>query len=109
MTILVSLSFFTWAQSDTTITYPVKAHTASMRVKLLDSSFYMPQLNRSAQIWIYLPPGYESGRQRYPVMYMHDGQNIFDEYTAQAAEWGVDECIDSVISKGKPACIVIAI
>ena len=42
-------------------------------------------------------------------MYMHDGQNIFDEYTAGFGEWGVDECLDSLINAGKQACIVVGI
>ena len=40
---------------------------------------------------------------------MHDGQNIFDEYFAPFGEWGVDECLDSLIAGGKPGCIVVAI
>src|SRR5450432_4261201 len=37
---------------------------------------------------VYLPPGYQNGAQRYPVFYMHDGQNLFDPATAFAGnEW----------------------
>lgn len=42
-------------------------------------------------------------------MYMHDGQNIFDESTSGFGEWGVDECADSLIKNGKPACIIVGI
>ena len=43
-------------------------------------------------------------------MYLQDGQNLFDERaTAFGNEWGVDECLDSLIAKGKPACIVVGI
>lgn len=73
-----------------------KKHTATAGVKLLDSAFYMPQLDRHRRIWIYLPPGYSTSGKRYPVLYMHDGQNLFDEYTSAYGEWGVDEALDSL-------------
>ncbi|GAB2823639.1 alpha/beta hydrolase-fold protein [Ferruginibacter profundus] len=106
--------------SDTTITYSIdgwmddhavpKEHTASANVHVLDTAFFIPQLNRTRRIWVYLPPGYHEGKKHYPVMYLQDGQNIFDEVTsAFGNEWGVDECLDSLIAKGKPGCIVVAI
>jgi predicted alpha/beta superfamily hydrolase len=42
-------------------------------------------------------------------MYMQDGQNIFDSYTAAFGEWGVDECADSLVKRGKPGCIIVGI
>jgi predicted alpha/beta superfamily hydrolase len=86
-----------------------KAHTASANVHILDTAFEMPQLNRHRRIWIYLPPSYSSGKKNYPVMYMQDGQNIFDEYTSAYGEWGIDECLDSLIARGRPSCIVVGI
>lgn len=88
-----------------------KKHTASSNVQILDTAFFIPQLKRTRRIWIYLPEGYgnHNNKKRYPVIYMHDGQNIFDEYTAGYGEWGVDECLDSLIRRGKPASIVVGI
>jgi metallo-beta-lactamase class B len=86
-----------------------KMHTASKQVHVIDTAFFIPQLNRNRRIWIYLPQGYEASKKQYPVLYMHDGQNIFDEYTAGFGEWGIDECLDSLIAAGKQACIVIGI
>ena len=86
-----------------------KQHTASKQVHIIDTAFVIPQLNRTRRIWIYLPEGYEKSKKKYPVMYMHDGQNIFDAYTSTFAEWGVDECLDSLIKSGKQACIVVGI
>lgn len=80
-------------KSDTTPV--VKKHSASVNVKIMDTAFYMPQLQRYRRIWIYLPEGYASSSARYPVLYMHDGQNIFDNLSAYADEWGVDEYLDS--------------
>ncbi len=106
--------------SDTTIVLDIEAwkddfasminkHTASANVQVMDSMFFMPQLNRNRRIWIYLPEGYTKTKKRYPVLYMHDGQALFDAATAAFGEWGIDECLDSLISKGKPASIVVGI
>ncbi len=90
-------------------TAPVKKHTATKQVHIIDTAFFIPQLNRNRRIWIYLPEGYSKTKKRYPVIYMQDGQNLFDAATSAYGEWGVDECLDSLISAGKPACIVVGI
>ncbi len=67
-------------------------------------------LGRSRTIRVWLPEGYEaSGETRYPVMYMHDGQNLFDEATSFiGVEWGVDETLTELIASGEvPAMIVV--
>ena len=87
----------------------VKLHTASVNVQIIDTAFLIPQLNRKRLISIYLPAGYSSSQKKYPVMYLQDGQNIFDEFTALNGEWAVDECLDSLIKKGTPPCIVVGI
>lgn len=84
-------------------------HTASGHVKIMDTAFKIPQLNTTRRIWIYLPEGYATSSKKYPVLYMHDGQNLFDEATSTYGEWGVDECLDSLIAKGKPASIIVGI
>lgn len=85
------------------------ASTASPQVKLLSDSFYMPQLDRNRRIWIYLPKDYETSGKRYPVIYMQDGQDLFDEATSEGRigplEWSVDETID----KAEKPCIVVAV
>lgn len=86
-----------------------RKHTATAQVQLLDSAFYIPQLDRYRRISIYIPKGYQTSKQRYPVLYMHDGQNLFDEFTSGFGEWKVDETLDSLIAKGKKASIVVAI
>jgi len=86
-----------------------KTHTVSSNVSILDTAFKMPQLNRNRRIWVYLPASYKNSKKHYPVMYLQDGQNIFDAYTSAYGEWGVDECLDSLFAKGKKPCIVIGI
>ncbi|TNF26717.1 MAG: hypothetical protein EP319_13185 [Deltaproteobacteria bacterium] len=65
--------------------------------------FYVPQLERSKDVSIWLPPSYkEDENKRYPVIYMHDGQNVFSPYTAVFGnEWSVDEVMEKLIALGK--------
>ncbi len=86
-----------------------KRYTASPQVRLMDTAFNMPQLNRKRRIWIYLPKGYATSSKIYPVLYMNDGQNLFNEKTATGAEWGVDECLDTLQAKLNKECIVVGI
>ncbi len=85
------------------------ASTASPQVKILSDSFYMPQLDRYRKIWIYLPKDYSDGLKNYPVLYMHDGQNLFDKKTSFAGEWQVDEALDSLYQIGDFGAIVVGI
>ena len=74
-----------------------KRSTASKQVQVLDTAFYIPKLNRYRRVWIYLPENYaRDNQERYPVLYMHDGQNLFEDTTSYAGEWGVDEYLDSI-------------
>lgn len=84
--------------------------TASPQVLVLEDSLWMKQLKRQRSIRLYLPPDYYHSKRNYPVLYMHDGQNLFDQITAYSQEWGVDEIMDSVYSQNiKNACIVVGI
>jgi predicted alpha/beta superfamily hydrolase len=80
--------------------------TASKNVHIVDTAFRIPQLNRVRRIWIYLPPDYNASNSTYAVMYMHDGQNLFDDSTSFAGEWGVDELMDSISTKKKEMIVV---
>ncbi len=68
--------------------------TASKNV----SSFTIeaPQLNGTKKIWLYLPKEYATSKKKYPVIYMHDAQNLFDAETSYAGEWNIDEKLDSL-------------
>lgn len=83
--------------------------TASPNVQLLEDSFYMPQLDRYRKIRVWLPPGYATSSAHYPVVYMQDGQNLFDKATSFAGEWRVDESMDSLVAAGHPAAIIVGI
>lgn len=87
----------------------IKPNTASPQVMVVDTAFAMPQLKRTRRIWAYLPKGYQSSRKKYPVIYMHDGQNLFSEHTASFGEWGVDESLDTLMTALGKESIVIGI
>ena len=60
---------------------------------------------RGVQVW--LPPGYaEHPQQRYPVLYLHDGQNVFDA-AAAGAEWQVDESAQAGVKSAQLAPFMI--
>jgi alpha-glucosidase len=83
--------------------------TAAWNVSVMDESFYMPQLDRNRRIWIYLPPDYNETDVSYPVIYMHDGQNLFDELTSFAGEWEVDETLNQLYDDGYKVPLVVGI
>ncbi len=87
----------------------VKPSTAQPNVHVLPTPFLIPGLDRERTVRIYLPPGYDSSRQRYPVLYMHDGQNLFDDATAYAGEWGVDETLNALAKSRGLELIVVGI
>ncbi len=60
-------------------------------------------------ISVYLPPSYGKLKTaHYPVMYMHDGQNVFDAKTSYAGEWGADEAAEALAAKGWE-CVIVAV
>lgn len=98
---IIDLTILSWKKP------PVS--TAASNVKILSDSFPMPQLNRYRRIWLYLPPDYATSVKRYPVIYMHDGQNLFDSKTSFSGEWEVDETLNKLFSEGDYGAIVVGI
>jgi predicted alpha/beta superfamily hydrolase len=108
ITVPVAIGIFLSASITAQDSLPMeKKSTASKNVHIIDTDFLIPQLNRTRRIWIYLPEDYiKDPVKRYPVLYMQDGQNVFDDSTAFAGEWNVDEYLDG-LKEGQ--CIVVAI
>ena len=65
-----------------------------------------PQLGNRRDVLVYLPPSYASSGRHYPVLYMQDGQNLFDATTSFAGEWQVDETMERVSGEGLEAIVV---
>lgn len=63
-------------------------------------------LPRDIVVW--LPPGYADSDERYPVLYMHDGQNVLDPTTSfLGTDWGVDETATRLIGEGKIRPLIV--
>jgi predicted alpha/beta superfamily hydrolase len=59
------------------------------------------------EIIVYLPPSYGALKTaHYPVMYLHDGQNVFDETTSYSGEWGADETAQKLAERGLEVVLV---
>jgi predicted alpha/beta superfamily hydrolase len=110
---------FTFTGSAQTITHTIHSwenlggigsnSTAAANVQVLNSAFFMPQLNTSRKVWLYLPPDYDTSEKNYPVLYMQDGQNLFDNATSFAGEWQIDETLNTLFSAGDYGAIVVGI
>jgi predicted alpha/beta superfamily hydrolase len=85
------------------------SHTVTNNVRILDSNFWMPQLNRSRRIWIQLPSNFENSNQSYPVWYVMDGQNTMDLATSFAGEWEIDESILAMQTTSCQNAIIVGI
>jgi predicted alpha/beta superfamily hydrolase len=84
-------------------------HTLTGNVATVEV-FPAPELGGTRRLWLYLPPGYDASDRRYPVLYMQDGQNLFDVATSFAGEWEVDESLDALVREGRlPGLIVVGV
>jgi predicted alpha/beta superfamily hydrolase len=81
--------------------YPHFQATRGQVMNLLPG-FYSNRLKNYRNVWAYLPPSYaENTAARFPVIYMHDGQNLFDASKAAfGVEWRADEAIDAAAESG---------
>src|SRR5258708_7847990 len=93
----------TWVTYDQ---YRHAEHTAVGDMRVLPG-LYSPQLNNPRDVLVYLPPDHEAGDPRFPVLYMHHGQNLFDRGTAFGGnEWQVDETLQALSAEGLGAIVV---
>lgn len=84
--------------------------TALPSVQVLPEPLPMPGLDRSRTLRLCLPPSYATEpARRYPVLYMHDGQNLFDAATSYAGEWGVDETMAALAQATGFEALVVGI
>lgn len=68
------------------------------------------QLNRTRKVWVYLPDDYSETGAPKPVIYMHDGQNLFyDNLTAYGTAWHVDKTMDMLLEKSRMSAIVVGV
>ena len=79
----------------------VEAAAGDLRLHKFRSRIF--RNSRFLRVW--LPPQYdepENAGKRYPVLYLNDGQNLFEPSTSfTGVEWQVDETADRLIGKGQ--------
>lgn len=95
--LFVLLNLLTWQYSNA-------QSTASENISRFEIE--ATQLDTVKNIWLYLPQSYNKSDERFPVIYMHDAQNLFDNETSFVGEWQVDETLDSI---GEPEAIIVGI
>ncbi|MFH1502106.1 MAG: alpha/beta hydrolase-fold protein [Candidatus Eisenbacteria bacterium] len=73
------------------------------------TGFPATKLGNSRDVLVYLPPGYDAEPdRRYPVLYMHDGQNLFDAATSFiGVEWSVDETVTRMVEAGQIRPLIV--
>ncbi|MEO0788553.1 MAG: alpha/beta hydrolase-fold protein [Bacteroidota bacterium] len=77
-------------------------------IEIINEEFEIPQLIRTRRIAALLPHDYHSTEKRYPVLYLQDGQNLFED-TAPFGSWGVDKRLAALASRGQGDVIIISI
>ena len=83
-----------------------RKHTVVGDVRIIPE-VYSPQLETKRDVLVYLPPSYLTTERRYPVLYMQDGQNLFDNATSFAGQdWQVDETMERLSGEGYEAIVV---
>ena len=75
------------------------------RIELLPD-FHSPELGNRRDILVSLPPSYEGSDRTYPVLYMQDGQNLFDPATSYAGDWRLGKVLASVARRGHETLVV---
>lgn len=74
-------------------------------VQLISEDFEIPQLNKKRKVWAILPYDYKDSSEHYPVMYLQDAQNLFNE-NAKFGNWEIDKKL-AVMSEYKIGKIII--
>lgn len=77
-------------------------------VEIISDKFYIPQLNRTRKIWALLPYNYHKTDKTYPVLYLQDAQNLFNEGSA-FGNWEIDKKMSILAEYGRGDVIIIAI
>src|SRR3989454_9512297 len=88
--------------------FSMRKHTFTGNIKR-HRGFPSDILGNRRDVLVYLPPGYRRfSRRRFPVLYLHDGQNIFYSATSFAGgEWGVDEKAQRLVREKVLAPLII--
>lgn len=76
--------------------------------EVISEKFYIPQLDRYRKVWALLPHDYYSSEKNYPVLYLQDAQNLFNE-GSEFGNWEIDKKLSLLAEYGRGDLIVIAV
>ena len=77
-------------------------------IEVIEEAYEIPRLNATRKISALLPYDYHQSEKRYPVLYLQDGQNLFNPM-APYGDWAIDKSIAKLAETGKSDVIIIAI
>lgn len=76
--------------------------------EVISEKFYIPQLDRYRKVWALLPHDYHATDKSYPVLYLQDAQNLFNEGSG-FGNWEIDKKLSILAEYGRGDVIIIAI
>ena len=77
-------------------------------VELISNEFYIPQLDKTRKVWALLPFDYYSSEKDYPVLYLQDAQNLFNNGSSYG-NWEIDKKLSILAEYGRGDVIIIAV
>ncbi len=83
-------------------------YTFSPEIRIISETFEIPQLGKKRRIAAILPYDYAYSNKRYPVLYLQDGQNLYNDF-APFGTWAVDKSMTKLAEAGKGDVIIVAI
>ena len=91
------------------IDFPVSERPSTLSAQTSRLSVHSPELDDDFTVLVWQPPQADTAGQRFPVLYLHDGQNVFDQATAFAGRtWRADAAALALAEAGLP-CILVAV
>jgi predicted alpha/beta superfamily hydrolase len=108
--LIISCKTYVETKKDSSTKIEENKSTKAANISILKQEFIIDGLNDiSHKVWLYLPLNYESSSENYPVIYMHDAQNLFDDTTSFVGEWSVDETLNELYKKTGKSFIVVGV
>jgi len=104
------------ARGETSVSSPAQAESEKERtvVATLEIAPFTSKIfHNTRMLRVWLPPSYSSAdnvQRSYPVLYLQDGQNLFDEVANHAGKWHVNTTVDQLVASSQiPPMIVVGI
>ncbi|SDS51840.1 alpha-glucosidase [Polaribacter sp. KT25b] len=108
--LMFSTKIYAQKKESSSVNTDERKSTKATNVSILKKEFIIDGLNDiSHKVWLYLPPNYDKSKEKYPVIYMHDAQNLFDDVTSFVGEWGIDETLNELYKNTGKNFIIVGV